>query len=386
MRCVRPGFASQETDSSIKEITAVSFGGEAQENPDVRDKMQTFRLIFLGSALIPVLSGCSYLMGDNGPFRDRQADYLVAPIIPEMEIPDTLDSFTLDELYVIPPMPLGDRAFFVQAPEPRPMDTNVREGVVVQRFGDRRWIVIGAEPAQVWPRLRDYWSTAQIPLASEDTVRAVMETVWLGDDEGSRNKYQVRVEPGLHSGNSEVYVLQVAESYVSDPAAPVSWPQNSANLELEHAMLDDISLYLADRTDLYRASSVSLLAGSIEADSKSSIIPTSRGDTLQLRVDFDRAWSQVGQALTNAEIEVTESNRDNAFYSVLFSGAEEEDRPGFFARLFGADDTKDMEKTAFTLRLISGEGQVTVVPEQTSGAGDIELQNQLISVLNKNLI
>ncbi len=325
-------------------------------------------------------------MGDDGPFRDRQADYLVAPIIPIMDIPQELDSYTLDELYVIPPMPEGDNTYFVQAPVPRPLNTNIREGVVVQRFGDRRWIVIGAEPAQVWPRLRDYWSTAQIPMASEDTVRAIMETVWLGDDEGSRNKYQVRVEPGLHSGNSEVYVLQVAESYVSDPAAPVSWPQNSASLELEHAMLDDISLYLADRTDLYRASSVSLLAGSIEAESKASVIPTSRGDTLQLRVDFDRVWSQVGQALGNAEIEVTDSSRDGAFYSVLFSGAEEQDRPGFFARLFGADDTEDREKTPFTLRLISGEGQVTIVAEQASGASATELQNELINALNKNLI
>lgn len=348
--------------------------------------MQTFRLVFLGSALIPVLSGCSFLMGDDGPFRDRQADYLVAPIIPTMEIPDTLDSYTLDELYVIPPMPEGEHSYFVQAPKPHALDTNIREGVVVQRFGDRRWIVIGAEPAQVWPRLRDYWSTAQIPVASEDPVRAITETAWLGDEEGNRNKYQVRIEPGLHSGNSEVYVLQVSESYVSDPAAPVNWPQNSANLELEHAMLDDISLYLADRTDLYRASSVSLLAGSIEAESKASVIPTSRGDTLQLRVDFDRVWSQVGQALSNAEIEVTDSSRDEAFYSVLFSGVEEERRPGFFARLFGADDTEDMGKTPFTLHLISGEGQVTIVAEQTSGASDPELQDQLINALNKNLI
>jgi len=327
-------------------------------------------------------------MGDNGPFRDRQGDYLVSPTIAPMTIPPELDSFTLDELYVVPPPLPEDRPVFVRAPSPRPLDTNIREGVVVQRFGDRRWIVIGAEPAQVWPRLRDYWSTAQIPLASEDPVLLVMETAWLGE-EGSRNKYQVRIEPGLHAGNSEVYVMQVGESYVADPVAPVSWPTNSANLELEHAMLDDVSVYLADRTDLYRASSVSLLAGSLEAESKASRVRNADGETLVLRIDFDRAWSQVGQALTNAEIEVTSSDRNQAIYVVRFAGIEEEgeDSPGFFRRLFTSDDEQSGDLSAFTLRLITEEGQISVAAEpEESSAESAELRDQLIGAIHNNLI
>lgn len=350
--------------------------------------MQVIRLFFLGSLVLPVFSGCSFLMGDDGPFRDRQGDYLVSPTIAPMTIPPELDSFTLDELYVVPPPLAEDRPVFVRAPSPRPLDTNIREGVVVQRFGDRRWIVIGAEPAQVWPRLRDYWSTAQIPVASEDPVQLIMETAWLGDA-GSRNKYQVRIEPGLHAGNSEVYVLQVGESYVADPEAPVNWPTSSANLELEHAMLDEVSVYLADRTDLYRASSVSLLAGSLEAESKSSVIGTADGEVLRLRIDFDRAWSQVGQALGNAEVEVTSSDRDEAYYSVLFTGVEEEgeDGPGFFRRLFTSEDAENGETPAFTLRLLTEEGHVTVIAEPAvSNAESAELRDQLIRALHNNLI
>jgi len=349
--------------------------------------MQLTRLFFLGSMVLAGLPGCSYLMGDDGPFRDRQGDYLVSPTIAPMTIPPELDSFTLDELYVVPPPLPEDRPVFVRAPAPRPLDTNIREGVVVQRFGDRRWIVIGAEPAQVWPRLRDYWSTAQIPVASEDPVQLIMETVWVGE-EGSRNKYQVRIEPGLHAGNSEVYVLQVGESYVADPSAPVNWPANSANLELEHAMLDEVSVYLADRTDLYRASSVSLLAGSLEAESKASIVRTGDGETLQLRIDFDRAWSQVGQALNNAEIEVASSDRDEAYYAVLFTGVEEEDddSPGFFRGLFTSEDESG-ETPAFTVRLVTEEGHISVIAEQTEGSADsAELRDQLIRVLHTNLI
>ena len=350
--------------------------------------MQVIRLFFLGSILLPAFSGCSYLMGDNGPFRDRQGDYLVSPTIEPMTIPPELDSFTLDELYVVPPPLAEDRPMFVRAPSPRPLDTNIREGVVVQRFGERRWIVIGAEPAQVWPRLRDYWSTAQIPVASEDPEQLIMETAWLGE-EGSRNKYQVRIEPGLHAGNSEVYVLQVGESYVADASSAVNWPTNSANLELEHAMLDDVSVYLADRTDLYRASSVSLLAGSLEAESKASVVRTAAGETLQLRIDFDRAWSQVGQALTNAGIEVASSDRNQAYYAVLFSGVleEGEDSPGFFRRLFTSDDNDAGVVPAFTVRLVTEEDHIRVIAEQAEGSLDsAELRDQLIRALHNNLI
>lgn len=349
--------------------------------------MQAIKSIFMGTLLVSTLAGCSYLTGDDGYFRDRQGDYLVAPTIEPMNIPSELDSYTLDALYVVPDRLPEERAFFVQAPTPRGLDTNIREGVVVQRFGERRWIVIGAEPGQVWPRMRDYWSTAQIRLAYEDAVRAVMETVWVGE-EGERNKYQVRIEPGLHSGNSEVYVVHINESYVEDPDAAIEWPENSASLELESAMLDDISLYLADRTDLYRASSVSLLAGSIEAESKANISPSANGDILVVRTDFGRAWSQLSQAIENAEIEITESNRDEAFYTVRFDGIEEEEKPGFFRRMFGGGRDKKGELPAFRLNVATEPDRVviTAVPADGNAGATLELRNLLIRAVHRNLI
>lgn len=349
--------------------------------------MQAIKSIFIGGMLLGTLASCSYLTGDDGYFRDRQGDYLVAPTVEPMEIPSELDSYTLDALYVVPERLPEERAYFLKAPSPRGLDTNIREGVVVQRFGDRRWIVIGAEPGQVWPRMRDYWSTAQIRLAFEDPVRTIMETVWLGE-EGERNKYQVRIEPGLHSGNSEVYVVQINESYVEDPDAPIEWPENSADLELENAMLDDISLYLADRTDLYRASSVSLLAGSLEAESKANIVPTANGDTLVITIDFGRAWSQLSQALENAEIEVIDSNRDEAFYKVRFDGQEEEERPGFIRRLFGAGRKSEGEMPAFTLNIATLEDRVIITAQPESGDSDAtpELRDLLIRAVHRNLI
>ncbi|MDX1489759.1 MAG: outer membrane protein assembly factor BamC [Pseudohongiellaceae bacterium] len=348
--------------------------------------MQAKSLGVLSVVIVAGLPGCSYLMGDDGMFRDREADYITAPSIDPITIPDDLDSYTLDQLYVIPPAP-QDRAFFVRAPAPAAIDTSIREGVVVQRFGDRRWIVIGAEPAQVWPRLQDFWTNSQIPLESENPIAATMVTEWIGN-EGEQDKYHVRVEPGLHSGNSEVYVVHVNEESVTDMTAPVDWPDESVVLQREHDMLERISVYLADRTDLYRASSVSLLAGSIEAASKARLERSARGTVLHMDIDYDRAWSQIQQSLGNTDAQILSSDRSAGTFEVAYNGEiDEDDRPGFFSRLFGfGDDEIDAKTFSIVLTANDADTAVTVTASMQEGAAEPQLQDELVRSIHSNLI
>lgn len=348
----------------------------------------TFRAV-VAPLLVLSLAGCSWLGigGDDGWLRDRQGAYLEAPVAPRMEIPSGLDSYTIDDLYLIPEEPPGQTEYFVTPPPPKPIDSRIREGVVVQRFGDRAWIVAGATPSQVWPRLLDYWPTEGIELSRADAPAGVMETTWMEEqDSDRRHKYQIRVEPGLHAGNSEIYVREVNDQGESAPDEPREWPEESDSLEYETAMLSTVSLYLADRSDLYRASSVSLLAGSIEADSKAQLV-TGRGSTptrLELRIDFDRAWSQVNQALGEAGIEVTESDREARRFTVQFSGEESEDEPGFFSRLFGGGDESDAR--AFHVDLQPQDGAIMLEAAVASGDEAPRLQDLLVRTINDNLI
>lgn len=348
----------------------------------------TFRAL-LTPVLVLSVSGCSWLGigGDDGWLRDRQGAYLEASVAPRMDIPSDLDSYTIDDLYLIPEEPPGQAEYFVTPPPPKPMDSRIREGVVVQRFGDRAWIVVGATPSQVWPRLADYWPTEGIELSRADAPAGVMETVWLEEQNSDlRHKYQIRVEPGLHAGNSEIYVREVTDQGESAPDEPREWPEESDSEEYETAMLSAISLYLADRSDLYRASSVSLLAGSIEADSKAQLV-TGRGNTptsLELRIDFDRAWGQVNQALGEAGIEITASDRDSGRFTVQFSGEEEEDEPGFFSRLFGGGG--EPETVAFHVDLQPRDGAIMLEARTVSGEQAPRLQDLLVRTINDNLI
>lgn len=326
--------------------------------------------------------------GDDGWLRDRQGEYLNAQIAPPMQVPPELDSYTIDELYHIPQEAPGQRALYVVPPAPKPIDSRIREGVVIQRFGDRAWIVIGATPGQVWPRLRDYWSTEQVAMSAEDAVNGTMQTVWIPQpDSDMRHKYRVRVEPGLHAGNSEVYVQHVSDNGESAPNEPLQWPEESMNLERETTILASISLYLADRTDIYRASSVSLLAGSIDIQGKARVVTASAGDTrLELRLDYGRAWSQLNQAIGNANIQVLDSDRDERRIRVAFTGSESQDEPGFFRRVFSRRNNDDEPAIEFNVLLVETGDGVSVRAETVSGAPAPYQQDLLIRTLNENLI
>jgi outer membrane protein assembly factor BamC len=72
------------------------------------------------ATLLLVLSGCNYLAGENGPFRDRGSDYTEAEILPAMVVPQGLDSYTLDQLYVVPELLVTESSVFVEIPNPKP--------------------------------------------------------------------------------------------------------------------------------------------------------------------------------------------------------------------------------------------------------------------------
>ena len=349
-----------------------------------------FKLILI---IIPalVLSSCNYLMGDEGMFRDRGGAYLEAQAVSQMEIPETLDSYTLDQLYVIPEQIVTIAAPFEEIPMPKPIETRRREGVIIQSLATNRWILIDATPGQVWPLVRDYWTELQIILDFENPSNGIMETAWVevDNDQEKRHKYRVAIEPGLHSGYSEIYIVHMENLRTEPIPLVLNWPQYSDSEDLEREIMSSISQYLADRNDIYQASTASLLAGSIEAESKANIVENESGkQVLELKIDYDRAWVQIREALETAEILIVDSNRDENFFNVRFSGLTEEGNdPGFIRRIFGGDDEDtEVEEQDFSVRLLENDDVINVITEALETSGETnQLTVELLQVINDNL-
>ena len=338
-----------------------------------------------------VLSACNYLMDDEGMFRDRGVDYVEAQIVPQMLIPQDLDSYTLDPLYVIPEQFVANSDFLEDIPMPKPIESRRREGVIIQSLAERSWILIDATPGQVWPLIRDYWTSLQIVLDYENPSNGIMETAWVeaNNDQEKRHKYRVIIEPGLHSGYSEIYVLHMENLRTENIPIVLNWPEASDSPDLERQIMTSVSQYLADRNDVYQASSASLLAGSIEAESKANIVESASGDAvLELKISYDRAWVQIRTALESADISIVDFDRDASFFNVRFAGIlAEEDEPSFIGRLFGAgDDEENSAAKDISVRLMETNDVINVVTEALETLDeDSQLTVELLQVINDNL-
>ena len=351
-------------------------------------------LLLLCSCSIPGLDKIG-LTGEDGLIRDRVGDYREAPVLPPMSVPPELDSYTIDQLYVIPQAVAGAELAeaFDEIPLPKPIETKRREGVIIQNLGEDRWILLDATPAQVWPLVRDFWSRLNVALDYENPTSGIAETAWVevNAEPTLRHKYRIGIEPGLHSGYSEIYVTHQSDLRTDPLPIVVTWPEVSDSEDRERQILTALSQYLADRNDVYQSSTSSLLAGSIESARKANFISSpSAGEVLALDVNYGRAWVQVRQSIERAEVEILDANRDQSVISVRFAGLREEaDEPGFIGRLFrrGRSD-EAAEAQDFAVRLLDTGTTIDVAIEALASAepSSAELSEQLMQVIYDNLM
>jgi outer membrane protein assembly factor BamC len=358
-------------------------------------------------ALLPILgatlflSGCSWLLDDEGWIQDRRGEYREARETRPPEIPEDLDDRRIQEAMVVPDVVGMERYREQEEFElPRPATLFTREqdrGVRIQRFDDRSWIVAPDPPATVWPRVKQFLSDNGIAVVAEAPRQGIMESEWflVEDDEyrdvvrstivaagnpEPRQRLRLRVEQAVRRGATEIHLSQYGAPTIPDGVDWDSAPSGPAGDEL----LRELAGYLAAEVG---AGSVSLVAQEIAAEAKAEVLRTSEAPpTLRLRLDFPRAWATVASALENAEITVDAAEREARVYRIRYNEAQfRGDEQGWFARLFdfGAADP-EAPGEPYVLRLEpAGNGfDVRVLDEDEDPVGR-ETSEQILLVLRE---
>src|SRR5690606_10378846 len=197
---------------------------------------------------ISVTSGCGWLWGEDGYFRDRGSDYLSARQVAPMQVPVEGDIRPLDPLLPIPRQ-VADSTVSGEYEVPRPQRLQVAaevSDVSVESSGSARWLVALRSPAQVWAATRQFFVEAGFSIGEERPQTGEFSTAWqrgdqldpalarnLGLQDGEA-KVRVRIEPGVQSNTSEIFVLSVLRPV--DSSADVAWPETSTNKELDRAL------------------------------------------------------------------------------------------------------------------------------------------------------
>lgn len=335
--------------------------------------LSTLALIISGT------SGCGWLWGDDGYFRDRGSDYLQAQQVPPMQVPAGTALRPIEPLLPIPQQ-VADSRSTGEYEVPRPQRLLIAEEAgefSLQTSEDARWLVAMRAPSQVWAAARQFFTDNGFQIEEERPQTGEFITAWqtrdqlapalvrnlgLGDGE---TRVRVRIEPGVQRDTSEIFLISVERP--ANSSADVAWPDAPVNAELDRVLLDELHAGLNRSTE--QGGSASLLAErDYDAPSRVTLSESGSGSpVLRLDTDLNRAWSSVGRALQVSDILVEDLDRSLGIYYINLAegAANPDDKPGFFSRLFGgAPDREELDARAerYQLRLmdVSGNVQVTL--------------------------
>ena len=259
--------------------------------------------------------------------------------------------------------------------------------VKLMRDGDQRWLIVSAQPENIWPQLVEYWTKDGIELVINNPESGVIETDWLINyadftssfgkifrgllnkisASGRRDKYRVSIDFGEQPGTTEVYVthrgleeVAIGPSRLQIPE--YKWVKRPSDPSLELAIMRQIMVYLGVDED--QADNIAEQNLPDEADKARLLIEDVDEPVLVLDEAFPRAWQRVGLALDRSGYIVSGRNREQGGYLIELANPDliEDKKPGFFSRLFKGKK-EDVEEIIYKaqVRLIPQKEEKTVV-------------------------
>ena len=360
--------------------------------------------ILVSLVVVVMLGGCRYMNDDKGFLIDRSDDYLDAEQAPPLEIPAELSSETLVDTLNIPDLGDQPRTVFYAKEAPRPNPVFARENgqeVKIQKLGDDRWLVIAQKPSVVWPKVKQFLADNGIALAQEDPQGGRLETNWFDviasesyrdivrtsiqearateSLESGKDRLLVRVEQGLRVGSTEIHIRHENDSLESLRIGGANWPNESMLKSLEQVLLNELGGYVVADVAQHSESKQAI---ELASQRKAEVVSDENGDPqLRFNMDFNRAWAVVGQALSNASIEVSDLDRSAGVFYVDVAAEDliQDHKPGFFGRLFsfGSDDGS----RSLQIRMSAEDDEQIVRIYEEQALAQLEISVQLLTLL-----
>ncbi|WP_114417242.1 outer membrane protein assembly factor BamC [Marinospirillum perlucidum] len=261
-----------------------------------------------------VLAGCS-----TGDFRDRSEDYHRAEAA-DYPLPEDYDQ--QDAL----PVPEAEGRASGQEAVPRPQPLAVsdaqEEVVTLRTDSDSAWLLVQEAPASVWPTLQQLLEDLDLSVVSSDPRSG--EIIW---SEGQNLPPQeLALRQGIRRGSSEIRVRSLDDG------------EKLAFSEYDRTRLLTLKNELEVRLG-QSGQGVSQQAQALQGDEAVRLVDRDARKVLVLRLDYDRAWSELSYLLEKEFDEdvrkLKDLNRDEGRFYIRFVPREEREQ-GFFASLFGA--------------------------------------------------
>ncbi|AWM80203.1 hypothetical protein DKL61_07415 [Gammaproteobacteria bacterium ESL0073] len=337
------------------------------------------------AVVISTVSGCGWLWGEKGYFRDRSNDYLDAKQEPMITIPANLkkDTRPFDPLYPIPnniPNPTITKNY--EVPRPLPLQAvNASGSFSLQRNQGNQWIIAQQMVTPAYEQALQYFRQAGFHIDTARPVTGEFTTSWtktsvltnmlnsrlLAMDSSLANqelRVRVRVDPGARANTSELYTLVMVRPEGS--SVETDWPSKSQNSVVEAILLDELMANMSNSQASENVVSLSDTQQQSVATQKKALFnrDTQGIPFLVMNGDLDLVWSQVEQAINKANIKIDDMDRsERVYYINLSEKADGSSKPGFFTRLFTSEAKREASAERYIIKVIPIDNAMSVKVE-----------------------
>ncbi len=385
----------------------------------------------LVSAVLAITGGCSGTLENeiDRVLPSKEPKYKSSRSEPPLELPPDLRSANIGDSYPVPENPADGSTTYSEYATGGNRTASIENTVLpqldnarIERSGDERWLVINATPADVWPRVRDFWLEQGFLIQLEDPSVGIMETDWAEErtqfpgglfsfmrkfssalyGAATRDKFRTRLERGAEPGTTEVFISHRGAEEVlpetrtkpvgSDDEAPKVWQPRPADPELEAEMLH--RMLVAFGMEQERARQI-VLQTPDKRERARLVQGENGGRALSLEDNFSRAWRRTGLALDRVGFTVEDRDRSRGLYFVRYvdpdldiTGKKKE---GFFSKLkfWGGDENRDTSKDEYLISVAGGrDGDNTTEVMVLNRQGEPEKSDtadRILSLLHEQL-
>ena len=350
-------------------------------------------------------AGCSGLMpprtsAPSDPDTRWESDARSAGL----EVPPDLSRSGVQDAYPVP----GAR--------PREAVLPPVEGLRIERDGRLRWLVAEAEPAELWPGVRDFWRRQGFSLDTDDSQLGIIETGWaekrvplpvggmrrmferfkrFAYTYSVRDRFRTRIERGAEPGITEIHVAHHG-AHEEARGDSYAWTPRPSDPDLELEMLGRLMHFLAQGGDAPDGGPAVAAAGEGRAAGRRAEVVDDPAGGKHIRLDegFDRSWGLVRRALDRAGFTLNDLDRSRGWFLVRYIDADAvvEEKRGWFRRMFrrGRSRKELPEDVVFRIVLERGDGAqgrpTRVVVRSADGARDVgETATRLLTVLAERI-
>ncbi|MEE8379642.1 MAG: outer membrane protein assembly factor BamC [Gammaproteobacteria bacterium] len=295
---------------------------------------------FLVVNIVVFLAGCSWFSDEKEPGA--------ATVLRPLEVPPDLVKPYRDDKLISPASQVSGASLQQTTKcdcDDRPPSIGERvlppgKGVQRLRDGQHRWLLVSAEPEQVWPLAQKFLEMRGYRVSRNEPAVGLMETDWknifdiAGDNADSekesdgiptwRERLRLRLEPGQQSDRTEVYLTQYRSERVTGGGGStdekVQWQLRAPDGDRAIEMLNRFARYLTAE-NVEDAVSLTPVASKLGSNEDG-------GSVLIVEADFAKVWRRTGIALDALGFVVEDRDRARRIYRVyneLSTGKTEEE-------------------------------------------------------------